>query len=111
MVKLSLKHRLWWRLNLCVDELKAEGDWEVYKSILVSNLMIMPKSAALDMKISYILNVQAVTYVWVTKKSRKRDTVATSTRLFKEELWKILKVKRRIFTFINTCCCIVYNLR
>jgi aconitate hydratase 2/2-methylisocitrate dehydratase len=33
------------------------------------------------------------------KKSRKGDTVmATSTRLFKEELWKILKEKRRIFT-------------
>jgi hypothetical protein len=70
-----------------------------------------PKSGhVLDMKISYILNVQVVTYVWVTKKKQKKGySMATSTRLFKEELWKIQG--RRIFTFINTCCCIVYNLR
>jgi aconitate hydratase 2/2-methylisocitrate dehydratase len=34
--KVEFKAPLVVALNLCVDELKAEGDWEVYKSILVS---------------------------------------------------------------------------
>jgi aconitate hydratase 2/2-methylisocitrate dehydratase len=44
--KLSLKHRLLWRLNtMCVDELNGEIG-KFYKSILVSNLTIMLKSVA-----------------------------------------------------------------
>jgi aconitase B len=43
------------------------------------------------------------------EKSSQGDTV-TSTRLFKEELLRILKVKGRIFTS-HTCCSFIYNLR
>ena len=72
-----------------IDELKAEGDWELLEKYSAFEFDDnAPKGEArVEYKNVMYLERPDVTFVWVTRKKQlKGDTVlATSTRLFQEE--------------------------
>ena len=58
-----------------IDELKEEGDWKFFKSILALNLMtmlpkILPEQST---TIFYTSNAQVVIYVWEIRKRLKKE--------------------------------------
>ena len=99
-----------------VEELKAEGDWEIlqkYSGFEFDDLK--PKTLAREKyeNILYLERPGCNLCMGNQEKAAKGDTVmATSTRLFKGRVVEDSKEKKgRVFTVIYTCSCAINNFR
>ena len=97
-----------------VEELKAEGDWEIlqkYSGFEFDDLK--PKTLAREKyeNILYLERPGCNLCMGNQEKAAKGDTVmATSTRLFKGRVVEDSKEKKgRVFAFIHTCSCAINN--
>ncbi len=98
-----------------VEELKAEGDWEIlqkYSGFEFDDFK--PKTLAREKyeNVLYLERPGCNLCMGNQEKAAKGDTVmATSTRLFKGRVVEDSEEKRRVFAFINTCSCTINNFR